>query len=121
MWPASAFLAGFIGGLALLFACGPSRPTVRVGSEGKVDTDGIAQWHLQPDRDSRDQWEKYASANDIAGQQQMISRGRSFPVANGTRVLVIEIDLPGSLYVRVLDGPYQGKAGWIDYVRVKPL
>jgi hypothetical protein len=53
-------------------------------------------------------------ARDKYGIVDMLTSGRAFDVANGTRVLVIE--RPGffseKVHIRVVAGPMAGRAGW---------
>lgn len=93
---------------------------VRPGNQGVIWTDGVGSWHLGADKESWARWNTLARANDLTGQNQMVREGKAFRVLEGTKVLVLAIELPGSLEVRVLDGPAKDRSGWIEFERVKP-
>ena len=58
--------------------------------------------------------EKFTAAGDNLGLKQLLSSGAVLKVPWGAKVLIIDHDWQHSLYeVRVLDGPFAGKRGWV--------
>lgn len=63
---------------------------------------------------------KASTARDSIGLLEMLTSGRAFRVAVGTRVRVIDQGIETSR-VRMLDGPRAGQAGWLLTRNLKPI
>jgi hypothetical protein len=94
----------------------PTRPAA--GQEIRLSAKEGNEWYLADDAFSQDAYAKALAAKDTIGIQDLIRRERIFPVANGTRLLVLEQGWT-AMRVRVLEGPQYGKAGWIAFEHVR--
>jgi len=89
-----------------------------VGQEGQLWARGLSRWHLAVDEQAMDEYVSLTNAGDARGLGRMIEQGRAFPVADETRVLVLDQkDL--AMQVRVLEGPQAGKTGWVAFEHVR--
>jgi hypothetical protein len=79
---------------------------------------GLARWHLAIDEQAMDAYISITNAGDTVGLGKLIEQGRAFPVADETRVLVIDQKWP-AVQVRVLEGPQSGKTGWVAFEHVR--
>jgi hypothetical protein len=75
---------------------------------------------------AHDELEKAQNVNDEYGLTELAQRDLAIPISEGTHGLVVDSDffkhLVAYRQVRILDGPYTGKALWIssDALRVDP-
>jgi hypothetical protein len=75
-------------------------------------------WYLGKDLTWQDDYAAALTAKDTIGIQELKDRDRIFPVANGTRLLVLE-QFQDKTKVRVLEGPQFGRTGWVAFEHVR--
>lgn len=82
------------------------------GEEGYLRVSGSDIVSVLNTKEIQDQFMKAGLANDTYGMAKIISDGGGFNVTAGTKVLVIDQEV-GIRKVRVLDGEYSMKEGWV--------
>lgn len=97
----------------LLFSCGGSNMP-DVGSEAVLYLKGSEVVLLADSKPAYKQFIKIQTAKDKHGFNQMVSAGKIFAVPNGTRVLILDLDL-AAYEVRILQGEHKNRTGWIAY------
>jgi hypothetical protein len=92
--------------------------TVRIGQIGqlRLESNSEAMVLVASDKDALDAFTKAAVSDDKEGLAALILAGRLWPVKGGTKVRVI--DYGGFLnatktQVRILEGGYYGRSGWV--------
>jgi hypothetical protein len=122
---AKAFM-GFLIFLVIAYAIGsignkqgtyPPTRSVHIGEEGILNSGG----ELVPvaiDQAAFDEFTKARVANDQEGMVQMIAQGYIFSVDKNTKVRVIDSQM-FIRKIRILEGNFQGKAGWVasEYIK----
>jgi len=108
--------------LVLTGCCGAvsdSPETPKIGEETRLDAAKAAagtssEVLLAVNQYTRDEMIDALEAKDNYGLANLLLSGRVFPVADRTKVLVLDRDWY-IVRVRVLEGPYAGKSGWVNY------
>lgn len=97
--------------LACLSGC-QSIPEKSIGSHARLHAPNSKPLPLAINEQSLSEALKAAKAKDEYATQEMLTDGRIFTVGDNTEVLIIG-DSAGAVNVRVLNGPYTGKTGWV--------
>ena len=97
----------------------PTPRSVPVGSEGRLSNNGAPKVPISIDEAAAKEWVKAEVANDQMGRAGLLMADRVFGVPNNTRVLVIDRTFSRS-QVRILEGEFAGRSGWVAYEWVKP-
>jgi hypothetical protein len=63
--------------------------------------------------------QKAMIAGDAVALQQAADRNAAFPVAAGVRVKVLTASVD-KRYVQVVEGPQEGKTGWLEFEFLRP-
>jgi hypothetical protein len=93
-----------------------TRPSV--GLDARLWSGGNSEWYLAGTEVWQEAYTKALAAKDKIGIEELIRQERIFPVANGTRLLVLE-QYRDMTKVRVMEGPQFGKAGWVAFEHVR--
>jgi len=120
--------------LLVLAGCGPATtstmPTARpavptptvsrpaVGAEAHLWVSDGGNWYLGKDLTWQDAYADALTANDTIGIQELKDHERIFPVASGTRLLVLE-QFQDKTKVRILEGPQYGRTAWVAFEHVR--
>jgi hypothetical protein len=83
-----------------------------VGTQAKLHAPNSKPIPIALDEKTLSDAIKAARAKDEYATQEMLGAGKIFTVSDNTKVLIIDSNL-GVSKVRVLEGPYSGKAGWV--------
>jgi len=89
----------------------PTSDSLGTGEEGKLYT-GTGIVGVAITEEALDELTKAAIAKDSIGYQNVFLEGKAFLVDDYTKILVIEIKFSKEK-VRVLEGDYYGKSGWV--------
>jgi len=100
--------------LLSLSACTTSSSSVSVGEEGLL----LKATAVAVSEQAYDELTDVAVAEDIIGFSQMSLEGKLFLIEKNTRVLVIDRTFFRSK-VRILEGEYFGRSGWVSEEHVK--
>jgi hypothetical protein len=91
-----------------------SEPSPSLGDTGRLhvdDTTGTQRIPVATDETAMDELDKYITAHDYIGIQQMVNRGTAYLLPNDTAVKVI--DIKGYYQqVHILDGVHKDEAVW---------
>lgn len=101
--------------LFLLLGCGVGVSTAKVGEQVELRVEKSSQAGDLPVADSQETNSEFLAvlkANDEYGYQRLFALGRMYRVKNGTKALVLE-RTHTLARVRILDGNYQGRDGWL--------
>lgn len=93
----------------------PTSPRVNVGENGRLKDPG---W-LAVTREGNERLEQLIVAGDTVGIAKMVESFQVLLPGGGTKVLVIDRGV-FDREVRVLEGPYAGRSGWINSERLNP-
>ena len=85
-----------------------------VGDEGRLYVEGLDFIGVATTKEAFDELTKASVARDSIGYAEVYSEGRAFQVESNTKILIIDITF-GSNQVRILEGDYYGKTGWVPY------
>jgi hypothetical protein len=99
----------------------PATWTGGVGDTGVLgypDGNGGSRLPVFETREEFDESTKLAVAKDIDGYRELVARAMACPP--GTKVRVIETTWSGGLRVRILDGAFTGRSGWVPREWVQP-
>ncbi len=77
----------------------------------------LDQVFVAVDRDAYDELVEVALSRDEIGGNILLASGRVFLVDDGSKVLVVDRD-PYIVKVRILEGPYYGRSGWVVHEAV---
>ncbi|MBA7670164.1 hypothetical protein ES703_78308 [subsurface metagenome] len=81
---------------------------------------GVGQVVLGVDKKTLKEMNAAVIAKDTFGLDKLIKSGRIFTVPDGTKILMLDSGWSFLVEkVRILDGKYRGKAGWVPYERVR--
>jgi hypothetical protein len=92
-----------------------------IGKQGTLHIDGGASSHfVAADEKAFQELLDAINAKDDYGVSELLLTGRVFSVKDGTQVLVIDAALH-KMQIRILEGPYAGKSGWVpdEWVVIK--
>ena len=88
----------------------PPDQSVSVGSTAKVTGAGGFAF-LCDSQATEDKWMEYITDGDTGAQRELLSQGHLFPVADGAKVKIIEVDVSRHIFkVRVFGSTQEG---WI--------
>lgn len=87
---------------------GSSEVSAVTGYVGPLKSDAL----VCPTRADFDRATQLSIANDVEGVRQMALQGRVMLVRAGTQVRVIQTEFT-CREIRVMDGPFTGKSGWV--------
>ena len=103
----------------------PSRQIVHTGEIGVLRAGSSSTVILGSDKGANEELTKMAVNHDQEGFGMMLLSGRAFAVPTGTKVRVLDTIftfgiLPTSLHVRVVEGKYYGRDGFVPFEWVVP-
>jgi hypothetical protein len=103
----------------------PSRQIVHTGEIGVLRAGSSSTVILGSDKGANEELTKMAVNHDQEGFGMMLLSGRAFAVPAGTKVRVLDTIftfgiLPTSLHVRVVEGKYYGRDGFVPFEWVVP-
>jgi hypothetical protein len=105
-----------------LFSLGGSNPTrseiASVGDVARLETDTGTMVFVAATKEALDRLNRLAAANDTVGVAQLAEAGLVYPVRHGTQARVLGAGW-ATMEVRIIDGPYAGRSGWVasEFVR----
>jgi hypothetical protein len=89
----------------------PPDQLVSIGSTAKVTGAGSSTAFLCDSKATEDKWMEYITDGDTGAQRELLSQGHLFPVADGAKVKIIEVDVSRHIFkVRVFGSTQEG---WI--------
>lgn len=89
-----------------------------IGDEVRLHGGSDFEWvFVAVDRDAHDELMEVVLSKDEIGGNILLASGRVFLVDDGSKVLVIDRD-PYIVKVRILEGPYYGRSGWVIHEAV---
>jgi hypothetical protein len=91
---------------------------VGIGENARLSTGSPGQIPVAMDTEALDALNKAAAAKDEIGYRELFANGRMFAVDENTKVLVIDSGI-FKTQIRILEGPYSGKSGWVPFEWVK--
>lgn len=91
----------------------PTRSTI--GKQGILHVDRGPSTHpVAIDEDTLKELFRVIDAKDDYGMSELLQTGRLLPVQDGTKILMIDEGLY-TTKIRILEGPYAGRSGWVPY------
>jgi hypothetical protein len=85
-----------------------------IGENGILQVDGAKSHFVAADEEALKKLFRAIDAKDDYGMADLLLTGQVFSVKDGTRVLVVDKALY-TTRIRILEGPYAGKSGWVPY------
>ena len=95
----------------------PPQTVMDLGAEGRLSS-GVEKVAVATDLKAFDEWNKSLISKDQHGMLAMLVSDRVLSVPADTRVKVIERKW-SKTRVRILEGDFAGRAGWVPYEWVK--
>jgi hypothetical protein len=89
----------------------PPDQMVSIGSTAKVTGGESPTAFLCDSKATEDKWMEYVNDGDTGAQRELLSQGHLFPVADGAKVKITEVDVSRHIFkVRVFGST---REGWI--------